>query len=202
MGDSVTGLNPGYTGSNRGIFGQVTRFSDILDGLSNTIMMSERLRAATTGGPVAVGQGQVETVLGIANEIAGVNAAPQICLTALVVDGKYFRAGRMVKGRWGHHYTDGQAERVGFNTVLPPNSPSCSEGNNVNSDNTHGLFPPASRHPGGVNAVLADGSTRFISDSIDTGNLGVGQAATGAMSPYGVWGALGSKDGAESLSAF
>jgi prepilin-type N-terminal cleavage/methylation domain-containing protein/prepilin-type processing-associated H-X9-DG protein len=201
MGDSVTGLNPGYTGRNRGIFGQVTRFSDILDGTSNTIMMSERTRALTNAGPVAVGLNQVEVVLGIANGIAGTNTNPQICLSATVTNGKYFVAGLNVKGRWGHMYTDGQAERVGFNTVLPPNSPSCSEGVDVNSDNTVGLLPPASRHPGGVNVLLADGSTRFISQTINSGNLAA-VPVTAGQSPYGVWGALGSMSGSESLGEF
>ncbi|TVQ03755.1 MAG: DUF1559 domain-containing protein, partial [Planctomycetaceae bacterium] len=54
-------------------------------------------------------------------------------------------------------------------------------------------------HPGGVNAVLMDGSVRFISESIDTGNTSLpppGAVNTG-MSPYGVWGALGSIQGGE-----
>jgi len=61
--------------------------------------------------------------------------------------------------------------------------------------------PPASRHPGGVNCLLADGSVRFISDTIDTGNLMVQQPDDGA-SMYGVWGALGSKAGGETIGEF
>ena len=201
MGDSITGLNPGYTGTNRGIFGQATRFADIMDGTSNTIMMSERLRSRTDGGPAAAGTNQIEILLGIANGIPGASTQPQVCLGPAVASGRFFTAGIQVKGRWGHAYTDGQAERVGFNTVLPPNSPSCSDGTNVNSDNTSALLPPASRHPGGVNVVLADGSTRFVSDSIDAGNLGLAPVNAG-RSPYGVWGALGSKDGSETIPAY
>jgi hypothetical protein len=48
---------------------------------------------------------------------------------------------------------------------------------------------------------MADGSVRFISDNIDTGNLGVPQPETGA-SRYGIWGALGSKDGDDTVGAF
>ena len=58
------------------------------------------------------------------------------------------------------------------------------------------VLPPTSHHPGGVNLVLADGSTRFISNDIDTGNLSVRQPNVGE-SRYGVWGALGSKAGKE-----
>jgi len=84
---------------------------------------------------------------------------------------------------------------VGFNTVLPPNAPSCYEGGNWTS-HSDAVLPPTSHHPGGVNLVLADGSTRFISNDIDTGNLSVRQPNVGE-SRYGVWGALGSKAGKE-----
>jgi len=50
---------------------------------------------------------------------------------------------------------------------------------------------------------MADGSVRFISDNIDTGNLAVPAplATAGGPSPYGIWGALGSKAGGEPVSA-
>ena len=57
---------------------------------------------------------------------------------------------------------------TGFNTVLPPNAPICESSKGEWSD---GLFPPQSRHPAGVLASLADGSVRFISENIDTGDL-------------------------------
>lgn len=197
IGDSITGINPGYSGKNRGIFGAATRFAEISDGLSNTIMMSERLRSWTNGGPRAVGSRQVQAKLGIANGIAGSSTQPNLCLT--VSDGKFFIEGTSVKGYWGHCYTDGQAERVGFNTVLPPNAPSCSATANENADNSEGLLPPTSHHPGGVNVLMADGSVTFMSETIDTGNLGL-PPVSGGRSPYGIWGALGSKSGGEVVS--
>ncbi len=54
-----------------------------------------------------------------------------------------------------------------------------------------------SYHPGGVNVVMADGSIHFISETIDTGDLTAPQPISGQPSPYGVWGALGSRDGGE-----
>lgn len=58
---------------------------------------------------------------------------------------------------------------------------------------------------------MADGSVRFISETIDTGNQalswnaynGTGATATpSGQSIYGVWGALGSKAGGEAASNF
>ena len=106
------------------------------------------------------------------------------------------------KGRRGNLWRDGQIGRSGFNTVLPPNSPSCSQQNNRFADATTVVYPPTSGHPGGVVIVMADGATTFINDNIDY-NGGSSQAprrdATGA-SPYGVWGAMGTKAGGETVS--
>jgi hypothetical protein len=45
---------------------------------------------------------------------------------------------------------------------------------------------------------MADGSVHFVTQSIDTGNLATNDVATpSGRSPFGVWGALGSKDGGE-----
>jgi prepilin-type processing-associated H-X9-DG protein len=68
-----------------------------------------------------------------------------------------------------------------------------------NADNTVTVLPPTSWHQGGVNTGFADGSTRFIVDTIDTGNTGTAISYNStASSPYGVWGALGTRSGDES----
>lgn len=168
------------------------KLGDILDGTSNTILMSERLKGSM--GQTAVAAGQVEDSVGTAMGVAAITTSPIACYAT--TDGKYFLSGTQVKARFGSLWMDGQPERVAFNTVIAPNGPACVDTMDVNADATNGVYPPSSRHPGGVNAVMADGSTRFISDSIDTGNLGAAQTMNG-MSVYGVWGALGSKDGGE-----
>lgn len=85
-------------------------------------------------------------------------------------------------------------------TILPPNSASCfiAEGG-ISHHLTNGIWTAGSEHTGGVQVAMADGSVRFISDSIDTGNLGLVAPAEngGAASPYGVWGALGTKAAGE-----
>jgi prepilin-type processing-associated H-X9-DG protein len=90
---------------------------------------------------------------------------------------------------------------TGVNTILPPNSPTClSQDDN---SNRRGQFPVSSYHPGGAHVVMADASVRFISETIDTGNLALPDVRVSAgPSPYGVWGALGSIRGGEITSDF
>jgi prepilin-type processing-associated H-X9-DG protein len=74
----------------------------------------------------------------------------------------------------------------------PPNGPSCNnpQGSFASLSwiyfvNPSGSAPPTSNHPGGVNMGLADGSVKFIKDSI-------------ALQPW--WG-LGTRAGGEVISA-
>jgi hypothetical protein len=86
-------------------------------------------------------------------------------------------------------------------TILPPNSAVCCVGNGTVSPHWFaGVWTATSEHPGGVLVSMADGSVRFISNTIDTGNLAVVAPAAnaGGPSPYGVWGALGTRQGGES----
>jgi len=66
-----------------------------------------------------------------------------------------------------------------------------------------GIYSAGSKHTGGSQVSMADGSVRFISESIDSGNLAaVAPAANGGgLSPYGVWGALGSARAGETVSS-
>ncbi|MCF0233890.1 MAG: DUF1559 domain-containing protein [Thermoguttaceae bacterium] len=81
-----------------------------------------------------------------------------------------------------------------FHAVLPPNSPMCTAFLSVF------LLPPTSYHSGGVNAAMADGSVRFISDTIDCGDTTAFRPASG-KSPYGVFGAMGTPSGGETISS-
>ena len=59
----------------------------------------------------------------------------------------------------------GTLSQTCYNHVIEPNSttPDCVLGH---SNPVNGLFGARSNHPGGVHAAMADGSVRFVSNSI------------------------------------
>ena len=198
MGDSATGVRDGTV--SRGMFPNRvgTRIRDITDGTSNTIAMSEHVRANYGPATSNAGRPRVE---GIAMS-QDPQTNPGACMT--LVSGANWVAGTNVKGRHGTSLWDGQAERCGFTTILPPNGPSCALGTNPNADSVHAALAPSSRHVGGVHALMADGAVRFISENIDTGDLSQPSPSpsTNTISPYGTWGALGTKDSGEIVGEF
>ena len=196
QGDSIKNLtsNSNPSNWNRGMFcySSGVTLNMVTDGTSNTIAMSERIRV--TAFYTGQGGSKVSIKKGAVNGLSSVDITPGLCLAQ--ANGMYYANPSQVKARFGIHWTDGQTEYCGFNTVLPPNSPSCTRDWNKYGDSHGGVFPPTSNHPGGVNGVFVDGSVRFISDAINTGNLSLPEVNVGP-SNFGVWGAMGSKDGGE-----
>ncbi|HBV66666.1 MAG TPA: general secretion pathway protein GspG, partial [Rhodopirellula sp.] len=103
----------------------------------------------------------------------------------------------------GLNWVDGMPLYTGFNTILPPNRELVlSEAR----DDCWGVLPPSSYHQGGVNVAMVDGAVRFISDEIDAGSahepsvyLG-SPNPPGSWSPFGVWGAMGTRSSSELTS--
>jgi prepilin-type N-terminal cleavage/methylation domain-containing protein/prepilin-type processing-associated H-X9-DG protein len=98
--------------------------------------------------------------------------------------------------RWG----DGSTYFGAIGTIMPPNAPACSSYDNPGND--YFLVGPTSKHSGGVNGALMDGSVRFFSNTINARTNGAPMELNteGGVSNFGVWGALGSMNGGETTS--
>ncbi|QDT52376.1 Type II secretion system protein G precursor [Caulifigura coniformis] len=210
MGDGpTTRVNTTTSGSThgadraRGPFGFRRQYGirDIIDGTSNTIAFSERVKGNWASGNPGTGwiTSGASKVQGVASQQTGVAASPILCMTT--VNGPFYKPGINTKSKSGTLWTDGQFGRVGFHTILPPNGPACTEDANGNADSTNSVIPPTSRHTGGVHTLMCDGAVRFVNENLNTGDLSSAPAQAGP-SPYGVWGALGSMAGSEAVGAF
>ncbi|QDT54075.1 Type II secretion system protein G precursor [Caulifigura coniformis] len=189
IGDSTT-QGPNY----RGMFGKhsYAKISAVTDGTSNTLLMAER-RWPVTAGDIG------HTALNRGSALVGM---PTDCRSTVGANRRYIVPATN-QGAWaGRGWADGQPGITNFSTVLPPNSPSCYPGTSAGSD---GISSAGSMHVGGCTVLLADGSSRFISENIDAGNQGVSATWSSAMpaaSAYGIWGALGTRSGGETTGEF
>ncbi|NND97030.1 MAG: DUF1559 domain-containing protein [Pirellulaceae bacterium] len=106
----------------------------------------------------------------------------------------------------GAIWTDGIYRSAAFQTILPPNSLSCTS----DQGDMEGVLSVSSYHTDGVHVCFADGRVRFVSNTIDAGDntapsvalprAGLqGAANPGSPSPYGVWGAMGTRAAKERL---
>jgi prepilin-type processing-associated H-X9-DG protein len=198
--------------ANRGMF--VTRtemkFRDVLDGLSNTVAMGEiatdlgdKDSRTIAAGPGPSGRSNPGLILNnprycIENPLPFLDPArPRFWDAGLRTD-------NVIRGR-GYAWADGNTIHTGFNSINPPNSPLCI-GNGVNGIS---MFSASSRHQGGAHVLMGDGAVVFITDSIEAGDQNAsnvhrgGTAALGntpgSKSPYGLWGALGTRASSETI---
>ncbi|MDO5581517.1 MAG: DUF1559 domain-containing protein [Planctomycetia bacterium] len=170
----------------------------IVDGTSNTIAASEHSFCETN--QPKVGRGTIRTA---EDDVINYDSATacDINACALKDSGGFFAAGSEFTAQWpGKRWSDGFAAFCSFNTLLPPNSPSCAS-NKSRSDITQSrsIITASSGHSGGVNTLLFDASVRFVSNTVDCGTLTSTVVSTG-ISPFGIWGAMGSIAGGENRS--
>ncbi len=216
--DTTTGVTFPYTAStgsanvsnaaHRGMFVNARKmnFRDVLDGLSNTVMCGEiatdlgdndnRTTVPLNTGQHASAQERNQCRLNPSYPVPFIdNQRPQFWSpTGLTKNDNHGRG-----FRW-HDYMPSYCQMT---TVLSPNKQLCSEG----SDTRDIVTPPSSRHQGGVHVLMGDGAVKFITDSVEAGNSNAtevssigGPTPVGAASPYGVWGAMGTRAARETVA--
>lgn len=183
----------------------VCTFGTLTDGSSNTIMLSELLIGRENGisGQDGIRRG---TALDSVGTVGGA-FSPSLCMSrkgpnntivAARLQNSYGDTGWGKGRRWG----DSLNAFTGFFTILPPNAPTCA---NDNAE-SNAMPTASSEHTGGVNTAYFDGSVHFISNNIDTGDLTIAfpqppanTRTYGGPSLWGVWGAMGSQSGGETV---
>jgi prepilin-type N-terminal cleavage/methylation domain-containing protein/prepilin-type processing-associated H-X9-DG protein len=129
------------------------KMTDISDGTSNTVMFSEKRRGQGTPDPLTdMKVIPVQSTLdGAYTTCAAVNALTATPLTS----------------KQGYSWVMGEMCCTTYNHVTTPNKTSCaSTGFTGNMSNMAMVIPPSSKHSGGVNAAMGDGSVRFVQDNI------------------------------------
>lgn len=187
----------------RGVFvpRQDTKFRDILDGLSNTMM----------GGEIAtdLGDRSIATIPAVDNGVDEIRDEPDDCQHEVLISpvrprfwsdgtdgGMQPTLAAATQGR-GFRWAFGGTVWTDVNNILTPNRELCF-GNGVTSP---GIAPPSSQHPGGCHILMSDGAVIFVTDSIEAGDIhhgnvwlnGTGESSPGSQSPYGLWGAIGTR---------
>ncbi|MCM2369755.1 DUF1559 domain-containing protein [Aporhodopirellula aestuarii] len=180
------------------------QFGDILDGLSNTIIMGE---IATD-----LGDNFAATTFGTNNADNNlILSNPSACDAALdparptfydTTSSNYKAQSGAPNIMRGYRWTAAGACFTGMTTTRPPNKPLCGRYSSTTNAIEHvGSFPASSRHQGGCHVLMADGAVKFVTDSIEAGDQTTGPVDpgrsgckdAGLKSPYGLWGALGTR---------
>lgn len=188
----------------RGIFVPrvVTRIDDVTDGLSNTLLLGE---IATDLGDL-----DTRTMPVVASGKHVLRNEPGWARWNNVIDPdrpRFWLATSMnpvlennQSARRGFRWHDGMPMYTSFNAIVSPNGSLVLE---TASDAAAGVFTTSSRHQGGAHVAFADGAVHFITDAVDTGinssptvYLG-SKNPPGSESPFGVWGAMGTRASAE-----
>jgi hypothetical protein len=205
--DTMSGTQ--YTGVDNASFvrGVLTRgdyikvdSGSILDGTSNTIAVSESLCGLNSN------EFETKYRIGVI-QLLDNKFTPKDCLGKKGTGGEVDTSvANMTGGRKGCRWASGQMGYSGFHTILPPNSPSCATANSATFTDwiveRYGLISASSNHSGGAVVGMLDGSCRFVSETIDCGN-DFNQSLKNTFSkksPFGIWGAAGTINGAESTT--
>ena len=224
---SASGLNNHKTRNPRGVFslfhGQQMTFGSISDGTSNTIAFSESIISVGSSTDLSV-PGGLKTGTGVTglgtptgDPGTAAVAGPQtdfnvkVCWDTSLGAQTYINSTGINRAMSGRRWGDSATVYTGFMTVFPPNGPSCAP-----AELGVTVISVSSNHLGGVTVGLCDGAVRFISSEINARSDGVpgdyslpdggippgakSLVLDGGKSNFGVWGALGSRAGKESIT--
>ena len=179
-GTGVSGGGYGSPIAGDGVFPAVNgvKILDITDGTSNTVAMSESILG--DGAEVSATQPGDEKVAYKYTGFSGTLPSDANCAGTPQLWNGYNRRGFM--------WASGEARCVSYNHYYTPNAKSfdCVANDPTATYIAVGYRAARSRHTGGVNVVLGDGSVRFVNDTID--------APT--------WRALGTRTGGEVVGGY
>ncbi|GIW78762.1 MAG: prepilin-type N-terminal cleavage/methylation domain-containing protein [Gemmatales bacterium] len=151
----------------------IIRIDDITDGTSNTASLAE-----VVNGPYV--SSAPKSQLADCYEFGSLPTTNLASARNALLARDWQSASIPWGGSWryrGYPWREGSIWRNGYNHLLPPNA-TCWR---VNNDWWQLVTPATSYHPGGVNVAFADGSVRFVSQTVDPN----------------VWTAAGSRNGGE-----
>jgi len=171
-------------------------FQAVTDGSSNTAMLSERLIGLQAGTPIPVNSPLAKRVMFPTSIYLTANAnnaqaALNFVATCKSLPGTTLSADTITAGFSWHSTMAYLGDNVSYDHFNTPNGLSCAD---TNSEGVGGgpwwggtisAVSANSNHPGGVNVGFADGSVKFIKDSIS----------------LQTWWALGSRNGGEVVSS-
>ena len=169
---------------------RIGTIADIQDGTSNTIAFFERCRGDNDNSRYSPGDvyvGGPGSQWGLPTYVISNTNDFNLLNSSLIPDCVNF-AKTNPTGTWdygGYYWAAGEYTNSVGNFNLTPNSkvPDCSAWGGVGTG--IGFFSARSRHPGGVNVTMGDGSVRFIKDTI----------------AVKIWLALATRQGGEILSS-
>ena len=173
------------------------------DGTSNTIGMGESVKHFGANSDI----GSLELKGGIigvgTNDIAN-SRSLRTTECENQVDGQRIIEGKSTRTMRGS-VLYGSSGNNSFHTVLPPNSPNCAYGGpQANTVGAWGIYSASSNHAAGVNVALMDGSVTLVSDTVNSVTAGLTgdrpAQRTAGPSDFGVWGAMGTPNGKESVA--